>query len=1302
MKTRSFLKYFVIIAGSLVGLLAIAIASTQTSMFRDWLRGKIEQQGNKRINGQLTIGSLEGSLFTSVQLGNILVKDQSDTVLFIKSVRVLMSPMQILYRAVAIDSVYIEDPYLKLIQAPDSSWNISHIRRVDSSAGEPVPASEGKSSLRYLVGDFLVKNGRVGISSLDTTLPSLVSEFGARFKATYADTAMVLNLTEFGFLLDRPGFRLVRLSVNAVQREGKLTLSDLSVETAKNQLQGGGIYTAADSSVSSGTLASKPIDFSEFRAFMPGFIVNGSPVFEIETHLIGDSLAVTLGVTEGSQRIDLGIDIALVSTLINATTRDQAHYHISGRLTEFGLAHWLPDSLLDYSANGTFSLSGQGLTARTAVFAVAADLNDLRALGRPIGGVTLKGQYDRGRITGDLDASGTFGKVTGGLGVDSVLGDQHYSGSFLVQHLDLAPLLQNDSMHSELNLTARFDGRSFDPATLAGKAIVDMSASSVYGVAIDTMFGRFQFDGSSYRIDTLQFRSSLGTLSSSASGKYAGVVTGAYDLVLSDLGALGKLAGQDSLGGQGRLNGKAEGSLDSLHITSDFEFQHLKYGDYGVDSLSGSASISKGLKSASSIYGTATVLASQLHAIGNAIDSVRINSEFGGTEVTTNLNLFYQQGIEGHVTGVVAIDSPTVVDVPSIALTVNSSRWTGGSPDTRIAKRGDRFEIRNLNLSAPQTSGIGEQTVALNGIIGLSGDEEVHLAITRLDLAEAAHLFNMTASVGGSLSLDTKISGTASGPKIAGTMSIDSGVVNQFSYQTWHTTFSYVPEDLTWNMALIPYVGDSLTVAGRLPVHVALDGTLSQLYRDRAIDITVLAKGLPLSILQASGQPFKQTTGTISADAHATGTMNAPTIVGKIGLHDAAVSIPKYGIEYSDIAASMTVTNQEIQLDTLHIHRDQGLLTGSGTLQFQDNLMTGSIKTTQIDFLADKFYAVRHKDYQIQISGDAHITGDQQSPKFAGSITILKSMFYLPAVMAEAAAQQAALYTSTPMLVKATMKPDSLGDSTALALAKKAELDSSGSDWYNNLRGQFKLAIPKNTWIKGPDMNLEIGEGDIDLVKNGPSFEIFGPIKVLRGQYNLYGKRFTILQGNLLFTGGAEYNPEITMEAQYVFRTADREKRTLKVDISGKAFSPVLKFTIDDNVIEERDAIAYVMYGRSMDELTSGQKSQTGSAQGELAKGAAANMLAGQLSQTLGSKLGLDVVDISSQGSLSSATLTVGKYLTGNLFMSYSRGIGQSQDQEPVPQIVTLEYELSKYLFLQLLQGDEKSSGADLIFKYQH
>lgn len=63
---------------------------------------------------------------------------------------------------------------------------------------------------------------------------------------------------------------------------------------------------------------------------------------------------------------------------------------------------------------------------------------------------------------------------------------------------------------------------------------------------------------------------------------------------------------------------------------------------------------------------------------------------------------------------------------------------------------------------------------------------------------------------------------------------------------------------------------------------------------------------------------------------------------------------------------------------------------------------------------------------------------------------------------------------------------------------------------------------------------------------------------------------------------------------------------------------------------------------------------------------------------------------------------TVGKYLTNGLFTSYQRTVGQTHSRDVTPEIVTPEYELNKYLLLQLLQGDEKTSGFDFILKYQH
>jgi autotransporter translocation and assembly factor TamB len=290
------------------------------------------------------------------------------------------------------------------------------------------------------------------------------------------------------------------------------------------------------------------------------------------------------------------------------------------------------------------------------------------------------------------------------------------------------------------------------------------------------------------------------------------------------------------------------------------------------------------------------------------------------------------------------------------------------------------------------------------------------------------------------------------------------------------------------------------------------------------------------------------------------------------------------------------------------------------------------------------------------------------------------------------------------MLVKA------LGDSALVAETFPTEdavaadsLAVRQAEFLENLRGRLTVRLPRNTWLRDKDMRIEIG-GEVEIVKEAAEFEVFGTISVVRGHYELYGKRFTIKDGTLTFSGGEEINPGLAIDAEYVFRTPSREKKRLLLGITGNALSPVLTFTLDGQQLSEGDALSYIVFGRSLNELTSGQRSAIASeseSQGNMAKGAIANLLAGRLSETLGKELNLDVIEINAQSDWKSASFVVGKYLTTDLFVSYQRGIGTARDQdELVPEIVTLEYELSRHIFLQLVTADARTSGFDVIVKF--
>jgi len=98
--------------------------------------------------------------------------------------------------------------------------------------------------------------------------------------------------------------------------------------------------------------------------------------------------------------------------------------------------------------------------------------------------------------------------------------------------------------------------------------------------------------------------------------------------------------------------------------------------------------------------------------------------------------------------------------------------------------------------------------------------------------------------------------------------------------------------------------------------------------------------------------------------------------------------------------------------------------------------------------------------------------------------------------------------------------------------------------------------------------------------------------------------------------------------------------------------------------------------------------------------GIVSNIVSDRLSRAVSEDLKLDVIEVNAQDNWQSAAFVVGKYITDEIFVTYKREFGQSSDNEIVPETITLEYELKKNIFLQMLQGDPKHSGMDVFFKF--
>jgi len=222
--------------------------------------------------------------------------------------------------------------------------------------------------------------------------------------------------------------------------------------------------------------------------------------------------------------------------------------------------------------------------------------------------------------------------------------------------------------------------------------------------------------------------------------------------------------------------------------------------------------------------------------------------------------------------------------------------------------------------------------------------------------------------------------------------------------------------------------------------------------------------------------------------------------------------------------------------------------------------------------------------------------------------------------------------------------------------------------------------------------------GDVDLVKTGPDFEIFGNIDVVRGYYIFYGRRLKIDEGEIIFQGGEDFDPTMNIKAEYTYRDSEKVKRVLGLSITGLLSDPKISFTLDDNYLSEGDAVSILVFGRTSDEMSSSGQSGLVSAAGSKM---IAKVLTSQLSKTLGARFNLDMIEINATENWQSAAFVVGKYITNNLFVTYQRGFGETDGEEITPETVTLEYELNRIFFLHLQSGSSKTSGLDIILKLE-
>jgi len=205
-------------------------------------------------------------------------------------------------------------------------------------------------------------------------------------------------------------------------------------------------------------------------------------------------------------------------------------------------------------------------------------------------------------------------------------------------------------------------------------------------------------------------------------------------------------------------------------------------------------------------------------------------------------------------------------------------------------------------------------------------------------------------------------------------------------------------------------------------------------------------------------------------------------------------------------------------------------------------------------------------------------------------------------------------------------------------------------------------------------------------VSVGDTVGVSGHVTIDNAYADILSRRYLLEPSYVEFDGTIDPRLDIHMAHQF-------SVLTLNVDVLGRTRTPVLKFKSDLAGYSENQLAGFFFGG----EPGGDPSSMTG----EAVKGAVALAISGKIGREISKVLpiNVDAVSYEPATTATSASYTVGKWLTERLFLAY-RQLLEPRSDEGV-HAVQFMYRLGRKVLIEGIGGDGKLFGADLLWRHR-
>ena len=484
---RKILKYFIWFIGVIIVLLISLYFFIQTETFNRWaLNFALNKLNNSeswlKKENTVTVESINGNILKGLRVNNILITVKKDTLVSINYIDLKYDIWGLLKQNINLDYIVLNSPKVNLTKikggADSLVWNFTNLF---TPSADTTPS---QFNWDILINNLRVENGKFKILGNIPSKPLWAVQWERQNEFNFND------LDIFDFQLDMTGeysekFKKINLRNLSFNSNTDITLKKLSFEANINiqdtltEISNLELLTDR-SDIKLSRLSVNALNPLDSNAFSNLGNKNVSLVLNVKKFNFADLKYFIPSVDMLDSVVSLSIDASGVYKNLNINdlilTLPNSNINLKGNVQNLSNI----DSLyFDVTTSDKID------PADIKTILKIKSIPDYRKLGVVLADISYRGSINDFYSNFNIRSSG--GDVQGQVHLN--IEDKRYSGNVITDNLNLALILNDNKLKSNINLVAKFEGSGFSPNTMSTGVRYTLGRSSAAGYNIASSNG---------------------------------------------------------------------------------------------------------------------------------------------------------------------------------------------------------------------------------------------------------------------------------------------------------------------------------------------------------------------------------------------------------------------------------------------------------------------------------------------------------------------------------------------------------------------------------------------------------------------------------------------------------------------------------------------------------------------------------------------------------------------------------------------------------------------------------------------